>query len=46
MVEPPSSNFRVITANILDVRICRKFTVTAIVFGVEVLLIGMVYLAL
>ena len=27
MVEPHSSNFRVITTNVLDVRIFRKFTV-------------------
>ena len=28
MVEPHSSNFRVITTNFLGVRLCRKFTVS------------------
>ena len=31
MVEPHSSNFRVITTNVLGVRIFRKFTVNVIV---------------
>ena len=32
MVEPPSSNFRVITTNVLGVRIFRKFTVPTTCF--------------
>ena len=35
MVEPHSSNFRVITTNVLGVRIFRKFTVASAVLGVE-----------
>ena len=35
MVEPHSSNFRVITTNVLGVRIFRKFTVITIIFQVS-----------